>query len=62
MNLIYEIIHSYQILLMQMVVLVLFYIKEYQDLVCIQIPFCLKFGIFKDLLMTVLKTCWRVLI
>lgn len=56
MNLIYEIIHSYQILLMQMVLLVLFYIKEYQDLVCIQRPFCLKFGILEDLLMTVLKT------
>lgn len=52
MNLIYEIIHNYQISLMQMVVLVLFYIKEYQDLVCIRLPLCLKFDIFKDLLMT----------
>lgn len=62
MNLIYAIIHDYQILLMQMVILVLFYIKKYQDLVCIQLPFCLKFGTLEDLLMTVLKTCWRVLI
>lgn len=52
MNLIYAIILNYQILLMQMVILVLIYIKEYQDLVCIQLPFCLKFGILEDLLIT----------
>ena len=56
MNLIYAIIHNYQVLLMQMVILALFYIEEYQDLVCIQLPLCLKFGTLEDLLMTDLKT------